>query len=367
MDSVLLKQCDILATGDVFLDTKKKGDNPFTYKVEELMKSSKVILINLETTIGSDYNATEKAYTFNIPENKISYLTQFREVIANVANNHTLDYKDEGFKSTIKILAKNKIHTIGSKLENELCVKQFNGIKIGFLAYFGCGNSLISGLDETTIKNNIQELKANKVTRIIISLHWGEEYVLYPSPKQQNLARKIIDYGADIIIGHHPHVSQGIEHYKNGIIFYSLGNFNFNVNHKYHNKLVTTKFSYCVKIKLDSNNVIEYEIIPIYINDNFQPCLFSNNNGINILKHINYISKPLYNNINFLFWISHASKHYFKNHLPSFFKRIQTYGINHFIQFLFWLIHPANYKYYFGLIISPFYKVFCSQKKYHHF
>lgn len=357
MKNTSLKSWDVLATGDVFLQTKDDVGNPFSPSIEGLFRKSKVSVINLETTIGNVTSPIEKAYTFNTPIEMASYLKTIGIDIANVANNHTLDYGKEGYTTTLKLLAENKVDVIGTKnrLDNIFCIKEINDVKIGFLAYFGGESSLIQGIDEVNIEQDIIKLKLKNIKYIVVSLHWGEEYVAYPRPKQQILARKIIDFGADIIIGHHPHVAQGIEHYKKGVVFYSLGNFNFNVDHKYHDNLETTKYGFGVKLKFFKTKVcVKYEIIPVTINQYYQTHLLEGEDRSKVIDYIKLLSAPLKSNIGFLFWISQASPHYFKNHLPSYMRRICKYGYKHLMQFLVWLIHPYNYKYYLGLFLSVF-------------
>jgi len=109
-------------------------------------------------------------------------------------------------------------------------IRQGN-IQIGFLGFYGPDTVLvpdcyIAPIDEDLILHQIAGLR-DEVDFIVVSLHWDVENVFYPSPAQQRLARNLIDHGVSIILGHHPHVLQGIERYQDGLILYSLGNFNF--------------------------------------------------------------------------------------------------------------------------------------------
>ena len=96
-----------------------------------------------------------------------------------------------------------------------------------------------------------------------MSLHWGIEKAFYPSPKQVALAHKLIDSGATIILGHHPHVIQGIENYKSGLIAYSLGNFQFAFDPKEcsneNNK--RTNQSFILKVRINKQEIESYDIV----------------------------------------------------------------------------------------------------------
>ena len=84
-------------------------------------------------------------------------------------------------------------------------------------------------LREAIAMEDVVELR-KQVDCVVVSLHWGYEYVEYPSPRQQAFARKLVRAGAQMVIGHHPHVVQGVERYQGGLIAYSLGNFNSRLN-----------------------------------------------------------------------------------------------------------------------------------------
>lgn len=356
MKESLKKPYDLFVTGDVFLQTKDSASRPFTKSVEEIFRQSRISLINLETTLGVGGVKTAKAYNFQTSPEMADYISEIGVTIANVANNHSLDYGENGFVNTVAVLQERGIKSIGHKIKSadeKSVVENIDDKIIGFLAYHGGGKSLIPGIKSEQIAYDIEKLKKQDVDYIVVSFHWGEEYVPYPSPKQQRFAREVIDLGADIIIGHHPHVVQGVEHYNNGLIFYSLGNFNFNVEHRYHERLITTKFG--IGVKFNFCEQIEYSLTTVLINSNYQPLVSENHNRKTIESYINQISKPLSNGISSLFWYRIAAKHYFNNHIPSFVLRVRKYGIKHLFQLLFWLIHPKNYRYYFGMISSLFF------------
>ena len=160
--------------------------------------------------------------------------------IMNLSNNHILDYGEEGVNSTQRILGKHGIRYFGYgrniEAARKLKIETVNYVKVGFLGYTDVvidspfyadkGNKGIAKFDIKAAETDVIESK-KLVDILIINIHWGIEYFHLPNPQQMTQARRLIDSGADIIIGHHPHLLQGIEIYKNGVIAYSLGNFIF--------------------------------------------------------------------------------------------------------------------------------------------
>ena len=162
--------------------------------------------------------------------------------IVSLANNHALDGGKTGLLSTIKTLDELGVIHAGAgknrKEAYELKVIGSKGMKIGFLAFadlcnFSHCEATDGGAGIAMIKNGLAEAldlierSRQKVDLLIVSVHWGIERQTLPSVRQKMLAKKIIDAGADMIIGHHPHVLQPVEVYKGKIIAYSLGNFVF--------------------------------------------------------------------------------------------------------------------------------------------
>ena len=128
---------------------------------------------------------------------------------------------------------------------------------------------MINDLEQHTIIKDI--LYARSISDIVaVSLHWGTENVFYPSPDQIKLARSFIDAGASLVLGHHPHVVQGVEIYKNGLIAYSLGNFQFEADPRKSIR-EETRQSIILSIHLNKNNVESYKMIPVKIDENLSP------------------------------------------------------------------------------------------------
>lgn len=171
---------------------------------------------------------------YGLPE-FAQFLKKNKFEVLNVANNHILEQGERGFADTISILKDNSIKTIGGMDvdQPEILYMKQKGIKIalaGFCDERICAirnGGIYASLSERTIMETLDRMiKSNADFRVII-LHWGNEYIHYPSLEQRLLAYKLIDNGAHLVIGHHSHCIQPYEQYHDGHILYSLGNFCF--------------------------------------------------------------------------------------------------------------------------------------------
>ena len=192
-------------------------DYPFA-DVIDYFKNDTATFINLEGPLTDSNYAEDKMFVFKGPKDYVNILTQNSVEFANVANNHSYDYGAQGYSDTVQLLEEHGIAYADHKKYTIFEVA--DGLKIGVYAVAGTYNT--NGVAE-----NIKAMKKAGADIIIASMHWGQEYYYVPNMDQVLIARAAIDAGADIVYGHHPHVLQKIEHYKDGVIFYSLGNFSF--------------------------------------------------------------------------------------------------------------------------------------------
>ena len=198
----------------------KDYDYPFA-DVIDYFTNDTATFINLEGTFTDSTYAEDKMFVFKGPKDYINILTQGSVEFANVANNHSYDYGQQGYQDTVGLL---KEHGIAYGEHKKTTIFEVaDGLKIGVYSVAGAYNT--NGVAE-----NIKALKKAGADIIVACMHWGEEYYYVPNLDQVTIARAAIDAGADIVYGHHPHVLQKIEEYKDGIIFYSLGNFSFGGN-----------------------------------------------------------------------------------------------------------------------------------------
>jgi capsule synthesis protein PGA_cap len=207
-----------------------------------------------------------------------------------LANNHIMDYGREGLFETIKILESENIAYFGAgDSKEEGCAERYVEIKGKRIALLGKSSVVVSSpcyatgqspgvaqfdLDET--KKAIKDCKSRADFTVVV-LHWGVEHYNYPTPNQRREARELIEAGADLIIGHHPHVLQGIERIEKGLVCYSLGNFLFDditwsfvdKEGKKQEKVIRlteeNRKGGIVKVSLSREGVSSYEFIPTYI------------------------------------------------------------------------------------------------------
>jgi len=234
-----LNEIKILFVGDVMMARKvenkiRENNKNFLYPFVNFLKyfeSFDYIVANLEGPISEKGVRVGSKYSFRMNPEVTIALSRANINILNLANNHIFDYGKVAFEETLKNLDENKIKYFGNSYE-PLIIEE-NGTKIGFLGFSDFFKHLEAKegkIGIAVINENISEIikkVKKKVDILIVSFHWGEEYKKFANEKQRKLAKTVIDAGADLIIGHHPHVIQNIEKYKNKFIFYSLGNFVF--------------------------------------------------------------------------------------------------------------------------------------------
>ena len=296
----------LVAVGDIMLARgvekriEKEGLNyPFVHTKEFLLKKD-IVLGNLENPIYSGNSPVYKKsnLVFKAKSENAAMLKEAGFTILNLANNHTMDHKEAGLINTMKILHDNGISYIGAGIYNDKAtsplVIEKKGCKIGFLGYsmLGSEDNIYSNNQAdiykvtAEINNEILEAKL-KCDFLVVTVHWGNEYDFYPSEKQKKLAYQIINSGADLILGHHPHVLQGIEQYKDKYIFYSLGNFVFD---KQIQK--GTDESIILNLVIKNKQVAKINIIPIKIVD-CQPTLATGEVASYVLKRLQKYSQGM--------------------------------------------------------------------------
>ena len=349
----------IMAVGDVFLQSKRGNTDPFTH-VRDIFSQADIVFANLEAPItATNKPEIEKAFPLSIPPENLSFLKGTNFSIINLAHNHILDYGDKGAFDTFICLEKDKLPYVGAGSNISECLKEvvfeIRNKTVAFVGFYIGGSSLstkdvcIAGTDEQLVRYRISELK-EKYDFVIVSLHWGTENVFYPSPEQQVFAKTCIDEGASVIIGHHPHRLQGIEKYKRGLIFYSLGNFNFmpcGVGISPYPNL-----SCIADIELFDDKNISYNLTPIEINEDYWPVpITTGQDCLEFENHISNISKPLQEGIKKWWWFGEIAKPYLLGNGKAFLIRIRRYGIKHLYQMIRWLGSRFAIKCYIGSVL----------------
>lgn len=339
----------LLAVGDIVLQTKD-DENPFQ-SVKQTFADKDILFGNLETVLSNEGKKAEKAVVLYTSPDKAVYLKEAGFDVLNVANNHIMDLGPKGCSETLEVLNQNGLNFIGvsnHKFIKPWAIIENKGLRLGFLGYLQGGLNdpqsgvIIRGIDEAEIIRDI-EILSPQCDLVIISLHWGIEKVFYPSPKQVVLAHKLIDTGATIVLGHHPHVVQGIERYKDGLIAYSLGNFQFEFDPEECSgqRDKRTNQSVILSLELSKDGLEAYDIIPVMIDEHFAPYMPVEEKRDEIRHFISKISEPIsLKTLNERWWFEEIAWEYLSGNIKSWIVRIKRYGFSHLLQCIRWLLSP---------------------------
>ncbi len=235
----------VLAFGDVNLGRSVgqeilKGDIDYPFdSIRVFLQQADLVFVNLESQLtdqnGETQHPKDRFIFCGPPEGALS-LRQAGIDIVSTANNHAFDYGTRGLVETIENLVKAEVVHVGTGTDSAQtfppAIVTRKGIRIGFVAYTefvnikGAWGGRISLFDTKRVRKEIGDLR-RQVDVVVASYHGGAEYVDEPPKRTRMQMQALVDAGADVVLGHHPHVPQGLELYKGKIIFYSLGNFIF--------------------------------------------------------------------------------------------------------------------------------------------
>ncbi len=269
---------------------KANGYNYFMQNVKSVFENDDLTIINLEGPLTTRGVAAEKEFAIRGLPNYTGILKAGSIETVNLANNHTYDYGNVGYTDTITALNKEQIGYFG---EDNIYYTIANDIKVAILGAKGwVSNQNV----KNTLKKRIDEAK-KQADLIIVEFHWGIERENYANSTQQDLAKYVIEQGANLVLGSHPHVIQGIGSYKGANIVYSMGNFCFGANKNPNDK---DTFIYQETFALTADGIVSegYEVIPCRISsstsrNNYQPTILEGAEKARVLQRIETYSKNL--------------------------------------------------------------------------
>jgi poly-gamma-glutamate synthesis protein (capsule biosynthesis protein) len=278
---------DIMLDRGVELEIKKNGNSDFKFpflKIEKDLKEATILFGNLEGPISDKGQKVGSIYSFRMDPKSIDGLLFAGFDVLSVANNHMFDYSRVALDDTFSRLKKAGIDYVGGGFsETEAYspkIIEVNGsagspqAKIAFLAFNDIGvpsweakgeRTGMALLDKDKLEKSIKNAK-NQADLVVVSMHFGDEYKSFPNQKQKTMAQLAIDSGADLVVGHHPHVIEPVEKYKEGWIAYSLGNFIFDQNFSEE-----TMKGLVLKVFVENGKIKEVIPVEFKINQNFQP------------------------------------------------------------------------------------------------
>lgn len=270
----------------------KNDPGYFFQNVKDIFTADDLTVANMEGTLTTSNDRQQKTFAFKGNPSYTEILTRGGVEATNLANNHSHDYGDQSYEDTIQYLEAAGITTFGY---DRTAVMDVKGIKVGLIGIYELKDGL--GRQQQVI-DTIQEVKDQGAQVIIVSFHWGTEKSNIPDDIQKTLAHLAIDQGADLVVGHHPHVLQGIEKYQGKNIVYSLGNFCFGGNKNPSDKdTMIFQQTFTVEngelVEDDVTNIIPCSLSSESGYNNYQPMVLEGSEKERILQKIEEFSAAL--------------------------------------------------------------------------
>ena len=304
LDLIPAKKVSLIAVGDVMLSRsvdsaiKRHGDYKYPFlKTTDLLKSADITFGNLETAITPGRQVVSGEMMFRSDPEVVEGLNLAGFDILSLANNHSMNFGQQGIKDTFQYLNEAGIEYIGAgndKAEaRQPVIFEVKGLKFAFLAYTDtdvvpasyeasssrAGNAFMNVAEMQEDVNGVK----GSVDFVIISMHSGSEYVPGPNSRQTNFARQAVEAGTALVIGHHPHVTQTMEKYQDGYILYSLGNFVFDQMWSEE-----TRRGLIAEIIFNADGIQEFEFYPVVIEDYAQPRYANSTEEEEILNRLGF-------------------------------------------------------------------------------
>jgi len=299
---------NVVAGGDVMIGhwtldylRNQGSDYPFR-RIAPLLQSGDIVFANLEAPLADSGDVAEKRFTFKVPTQHVSGLQEAGFNLLSLANNHMLDFGALGLEQTLETLDRAGILHAGAGRDRDAAwqpaVFKTPAGTVAALAFSMTFPKEFWATDssagtayplEGRLIRTLETLD-QQVDFLIVSFHWGTEKKDTPNDYQVYFAHLAIDHGADLVLGHHPHVLQGLEIYKNRLIAYSLGNLAF------------SSFSYAavnsmlLKVVLHRNGLLFARIYPLNVDNGevlFQPRLAGPERSRSIFAHLDTLSYAL--------------------------------------------------------------------------
>lgn len=262
-----------------------------------------VVFGNLEGPLTARGQAVDKQFVFRTPPEEVApALAAAGFDVLSLANNHILDYGPEGLEDTLAALGDAGLRGVGAGADigaaRRPALIRAGGLDIGFLAY---SNTFPQSFWATTerpgtafghearVREDVTRLR-EQVDVVVVSFHWGREASTGLRDYQPRLGRAAIDAGADIVVGHHPHILQGVEYYEGGVIFYSLGNFTFGSYSQ------TARTSALAHVEAGPSGVRAAELTPINVYNPevlFRPHVLEGAPAMAVIRELQVLSRPL--------------------------------------------------------------------------
>jgi poly-gamma-glutamate capsule biosynthesis protein CapA/YwtB (metallophosphatase superfamily) len=293
----------IVAVGDVMLGgpsrkfIKAFGETYPFEAVRPLLRRAPIGLANLEGPLAAKAERQERHYSYRVKPRLTRAMLNAGINVVTLANNHLLDCGREGVLETLQALAEAGVAAIGAGVNRASAhapaILKAGNLRVGLLGYYWNQRTSARGPWPGSATDPPEALAADlealkpKVDRIVVTFHWGVPYVRDPSEANRAKARFAVDCGADMVIGHHPHVIQPFEIYRGHPIFYSVGNFTFGSGNSRGESLV-------LGVRFEQNKTV-VQVYPVYVKNrdpriNYQPKLLRGGGAARLLQKLVQLS-----------------------------------------------------------------------------
>jgi len=256
---------------------RKRDGYPFR-NVRAILRSADIAFGNLECVAATTGRAVPKTYNFRVHPVWAKRVAEAGFDVVSLANNHTMDYGREGLRGTLEAVSNAGLSAVGAGGTPEEArapaLLNVRGLRVGFLAYLAMFPPLlpiaprqpaVAMAYPDAVRSDVAQLR-RKVDVLVVSMHGGVERSLKPSWRQRSTARTAIDAGADLVLGHHPHIVQPVEQYRGRTIVYSLGNLVFSPSPSVLRNPDGPWGAIC-RAELYPNRRVEARLLPIRIVD----------------------------------------------------------------------------------------------------
>jgi len=279
--------------------------HPFTL-INHVLQSGDIVFANLENVFTKSRTLKSgQAHLLKCNPRGMEAVAGAGFNVLSLANNHIMDFGEDGIIDTINVMKQWKIGHVGAgrdlaSARSHMIIEK-KGIRVGFLAYSMKGIHSASNEQPGAAWNNYEHISEDvsllkkQVDHIVVSLHAGVEFVDYPHPEHRKLCHRIAKLGVSLILGHHPHVLNGIEKVGGSLIAYSLGNFVFDRKIMDYNTEHTQQ-SMIIRCKLSKKSILGYEVIPTVMNEDYQVELAHGKTADLINENLNNVSSCLLSN-----------------------------------------------------------------------
>ena len=270
---------DIMLSREIGRIMTERNDWAYPFRaVGDTLARADLAIGNLEGPISNRGANQGSMYSFRANPRATAGLAEAGFDIMTVANNHIWDYGPDALRDTLGYLAAAGIAAVGGgenhRAAHAPAIRTVEGIRIAFLGYTNLipeardhpdASPATAYLDLDTALADIVRAK-READMVVILIHWGNEYETSASSAQQEMAHALVDGGARLVIGHHPHVVQEVEQYGAGLIAYSLGNFVFDQNFS-----AATQRGLMLRVMLDREGITAFAEVPVAFTKDFSP------------------------------------------------------------------------------------------------